>query len=1124
MLLERFAPACVMIDRKLQVLYVHGAVENYLTFPPGELTTRVVDMAREGLRARLRGGISKCLEVNRSVSVTARVRRGGKSVPVKATVSPLRYPRETDGLLLITFEDYRVASAKLGPQSAGGSDLQQLEDELKVTREELQSTIEQLESSNDQHRASNEEVTAANEELQSANEELETSKEELQSLNEELNTINARLQEKVDELESANNDVVNLLSSTNIATVFLDKDLRVRRYTPAITRLLSLIPSDLGRPVADVLRRFSDESLLDEARRVLEDLTPESKEVPADDGRWYIRRITPYRTQDDRIEGVVITFVDITDLKRSEQALRCAKEEWEQTFNTVPDLVALLDDQHRIVRVNRAMADRLGLTPDQCIGLRCHEAIHGVRQAPAFCPHALTCRDGRQHVAEVHEPKLGGDFLVSTTPRFDQQGRLVGAVHVARDITERKKAEEALRESEEHYRSLFDNMLNGFAHCRMLFEQGRPVDFIFLDVNSAFEALTGLKDVAGKKVSEVIPGLRESDPELFEIYGRVATSGIPEHFETYVEGLGMWFSISVYSPRSEHFVAVFDVITERKEAEEAVRRSREDLNRAQAVAHTGSWRLDVRRNELLWSDENHKIFGIPKGTHMTYETFLGSVHPDDRQYVHEKWSAGLRGEHYDIEHRIVLNDTVKWVREKAELEFDQEGALLGGFGTTQDITELKRAERALRDSEARFRLLSETAGKLLATADPQGIVNELCREVMKHLDCQAFFNFLMDEQTGRLRLNACAGIPGEEVHKLEWLDLGEAVCGCVARDGERIVAESISTTLDPRTELVKSYGIEAYACHPLLAQGRLIGTLSFGTKTRTCFAPEELDLMKTVADEVAIAMDRIRLISELQESRDELEVRVQERTAELQKSNAALAQSNRDLEAFAYVASHDLQEPLRKIQTFSSRLVTLYQALLDDKARDYLERMQRAAQRMQTLVLDLLKYSRITSNPEPFTRFSLRKPVEEAAADLGVLCEETAGRIEVNEVPEVEADRVQMRQLFQNLIANGLKYHGTDKPIIKIYTRSSVSAPFWEICVEDNGIGFDEDYLDRIFKPFQRLHGRSAPYQGTGMGLAICQRIAERHGGSITAESKPGEGSIFIVRLPKEQVKLEEKH
>ena len=288
-LLDRFAPACVMIDRKLQVLYVHGPVENYLTFPAGELTTRVVDMAREGLRARLRGAISKCLEAGKPVSITARVRRGSiglatgevKSVSIKATVSPLRHPRDTDGLLLVTFEDYRVSAARSGRKAGEGSGVREFEDELKVMREELQSTIEQMESSNDQLKASNEEVTATNEELQSANEEMETSKEELQSLNEELNTINARLQEKVDELEVTNNDVVNLLSSTSIATVFLDKELKVRRYTPASTRLFSLIPTDVGRPIVDVLRRFSDETLLDEAHKVLADLMPLVREVQA---------------------------------------------------------------------------------------------------------------------------------------------------------------------------------------------------------------------------------------------------------------------------------------------------------------------------------------------------------------------------------------------------------------------------------------------------------------------------------------------------------------------------------------------------------------------------------------------------------------------------------------------------------------------------------------------------------------------------------------------------------------------------------------------------------------------------------------------------------------------------
>ena len=156
-------------------------------------------------------------------------------------------------------------------------------------------------------------------------------------------------------------------------------------------------------------------------------------------------------------------------------------------------------------------------------------------------------------------------------PHRGPDGHITGFIEVVEDITERKQTEAALQESENLYRSLFENMLNGFAYCQMLFEDNQPQDFIYLKVNSAFEALTGLKDVVGKRVSEVIPGIRESDPELFEIYGRVALTGKPERFENYLEALKMWFSVSVYSPGKEYFVAVFDVITERKRAESELR-------------------------------------------------------------------------------------------------------------------------------------------------------------------------------------------------------------------------------------------------------------------------------------------------------------------------------------------------------------------------------------------------------------------------------------------------------------------------------------------------------------------------------------------------------------------------
>ena len=435
-LLDRFAPACVMIDRKLQVLYVHGMIENYLTIPAGELTTRIVDMAREGLRARLRGAIAKCIETGRPVAFTARTKRGEKSVQVRATVSPLRHLRDADGLLLITFEDQRSPTAKSGGQGAVNGDVRQLADELKITREELQSTIDQLEGSNDQLKASNEEVMAANEELQSANEEMETSKEELQSLNEELNTINIRLQEKVDELESANNDVVNLLASTSIATLFLDKQFRIRRYTPAITRLMSLIPSDLGRPIGDILLRFTDEALPDDARRVLVDLAPLSREVQADDGHWYIRRIMPYRTQDDRIEGVVLTFVEVTEIKQAEEALREALERaaWLARFpGENPNPVMRTSAEGTILYCNPASVKNKEWA--------CN--VGDLLPVPVRALIAPTMASGEELHREV---QLGENFYAVTLIPFPEEAY----VNVyGRAITKRKKAEESLRRSEE---------------------------------------------------------------------------------------------------------------------------------------------------------------------------------------------------------------------------------------------------------------------------------------------------------------------------------------------------------------------------------------------------------------------------------------------------------------------------------------------------------------------------------------------------------------------------------------------------------------------------------------------------------------------------------------------------
>lgn len=248
----------------------------------------------------------------------------------------------------------------------------------------------------------------------------------------------------------------------------------------------------------------------------------------------------------------------------------------------------------------------------------------------------------------------------------------------------------------------------------------------------------------------------------------------------------------------------------------------------------------------------------------------------------------------------------------------------------------------------------------------------------------------------------------------------------------------------------------------------------------------------------------------------------------LTQFNRKLEQSNRELQDFASVASHDLQEPLRKIQAFGDLLLKEYGSLLPDTGQQYLQRMQNAAARMQILINDLLSFSRVTTKAQPFVPVNLNQVAQEVISDLEVHTQSVSGQIDVEPLPTIDADPLQMRQLFQNLISNALKFHQPNlSPLIKIraetiHQSSSIDnaskvVEQCQILVEDNGIGFDEKYLDRIFTVFQRLHYRNE-YEGTGVGLAICRKIAERHGGSITAKSQLGQGSTFVVVLPIHQL------
>jgi two-component system CheB/CheR fusion protein len=355
-LLSVFAPPAIIVNDKGDVLYVHGETGRFLTLSPGRPSLNISHMAREGLRFQMRSAFHTAITHRQdAVYRGVRVKTNGGTEKIDLAVKVLPHTEGEEQLFMFMFQEpleQKTTEMKKGdgPMPDAGR-VSELEKELSSTRESLQATIEEAQATNEELRSANEEMQSTNEEMQSTNEELETSREELQSVNEELTTVNSELQSKIDQLSRSESDMKNLLDSTEIATIFLDGNLHIKRFTASATRVISLIPTDVGRPIDDVTVKIEYAAIAENARGVLDRLRPYESEVRAKDDRWFLMRIVPYRTLDNVIDGVVITFTDITGSKR---ATRERAEFAENIVQTVREPLLVLDHDLRVLMANRA--------------------------------------------------------------------------------------------------------------------------------------------------------------------------------------------------------------------------------------------------------------------------------------------------------------------------------------------------------------------------------------------------------------------------------------------------------------------------------------------------------------------------------------------------------------------------------------------------------------------------------------------------------------------------------------------------------------------------------------------------------------------------------------------------
>jgi two-component system, chemotaxis family, CheB/CheR fusion protein len=382
-ILDQFAPTAILIDDKGEILHTQGRTGKYLETPSGPPTHNIMDLTREGLRFELPSAIRTAKSSGKQVThKNISVKTNGNLQMINLHVCPQRSPQELAGCFLIVFEnidvDPVVSDKKPGTLKKSlkeSSKIAELERELQGTRESHQTTMEELESSNEELKSTNEELQSTNEELQSTNEELESSREELQSLNEELQTVNAELQSKLEELSATHDDMFNLLNSTDIATIFVNNDLCIRRFTNKVTSIINLIETDIGRPLKHVATNLDYDGMTKDINEVMEKLILKEVEVQNTKGDWYIMRIMPYRTTDNRIDGAVLTFTNIGDQKKVQHALRNSIGEIERDsmlvrtlFDLNPDPMAVLDENGRVIIANRALSKVMNVPPEEIVG------------------------------------------------------------------------------------------------------------------------------------------------------------------------------------------------------------------------------------------------------------------------------------------------------------------------------------------------------------------------------------------------------------------------------------------------------------------------------------------------------------------------------------------------------------------------------------------------------------------------------------------------------------------------------------------------------------------------------------------------------------------------------------